>query len=99
MEIVAGIVYRRSTLELLQELIFLKVLNANFWYLQYLVGCYLCFYGVTRFIKEVPVRFFVWGLSAVGSFFLFGNLQGEQAVSFLCGLAVAELPIKHRMFF
>lgn len=58
------------------------------WYLQYLLLCYVVFYVGHRWCY----RYRMWslGLFAVVTFVLWGNIQAEQAASFIVGCLLAE---------
>lgn len=90
-ETVSGIIHRYALTDVAMELVFLKVLFANGWYMQYLAVCYLLFYVGVKLLPNNISRFALWGIAAILSFVCCGNLQGEQALSFISGLALAEL--------
>lgn len=89
-EIIAAVIFQRSISNVLLELIFLKRLHPFGWYMQYLVGCYFLFWFGVKYIPNQKVRNIIWSILAGASFFMFGNLQGEQAISFLSGVLLAE---------
>ena len=68
----------------------MKRLHPYGWYLQYLFTCYIVFYFGIRFISNKKLRYGLWIGIALCSFLICSNLQGEQALSFLSGLFVAE---------
>ena len=59
--------------------------------MQYLAVCYILFWVGTRFIKNEPLCLAAFGAIALASFFVFDNLQGEQALSFVGGVLAASL--------
>lgn len=95
---IAAIILRHPIGDVALDFIFIKRLNPLGWYLQYLVVCYIAFYVVVRWIPNISIRFAVWGTIAVLSFILCPNLQAEQAISFFCGLLVAEMSYRNRIF-
>lgn len=96
-EIISAIIHKHPIQDVLLDLVFLKRLNPLGWYLQYLVVCYILFYIVVKIIPNVKYRFYIWGFSAILSFVIFPNLQGEQAISFISGLMIAEVNRHHRL--
>lgn len=98
-EIVAAVIYKHSIHNVLLELLFFKRLNPFGWYLQYLVVCYFLFYIITKLISDVRFRFAIWGILAILSFIFFPNLQGEQTISFISGLVIAERIHDNRIVF
>jgi len=98
-EIIAAVVYHRSAVDAAMELVFLKVLFANGWYMQYIAICYLLFYLGIRILPNNNSRFAVWGTLALLSFVFCSNLRGEQMLSFISGLAIAEMTYDKNLSF
>ncbi len=89
-EALASLILQRPFLDTLLSFIFIKRLSPYGWYMQYLFACYLLFWLGTKFIKHQKLRFSFFGAVAIASFFLFENLQGEQALSFFGGVLVGS---------
>lgn len=89
-EIITAVILRRGLSDVVLELLFLKRLHPFGWYMQYLIACYLLFWLGVKYISNQKIRIGIWGILAIASFFLFGNLQGEQAISFLSGILFAK---------
>lgn len=89
-ELFSAVLYKRTVINVLLELLFIKMQNPYFWYLQYLLVCYVLFYLGMRFISDARIRYAIWGTIAAGTFVFCSNLQGEQAISFLSGILLAE---------
>lgn len=89
-EIIASFILRRNPVDIILDLAFIKVQNPLGWYMQYLLCCYFLFWLACKYIENKKIRFMFWSVVAVLSFFLFSNLRGEQAVSFLSGLIYSE---------
>ena len=89
-EIITAVILRRELSDVVLELLFLKRLHPFGWYMQYLIACYFLFWLGVKYISNQRIRNGIWVTLAIVSFFLFGNLQGEQAISFLSGVLLAE---------
>lgn len=89
-ELIAAVVYKRAVIDILLELLFIKIQHPYGWYLQYLLVCYVLFYLGIRFVSDARIRYGIWGVAAVSTFVFCSNLRGEQAISFLVGVLVAE---------
>lgn len=89
-EIIVSLIYKVPVQEFIQDILFIRWLNPNGWYMQYLAVCYILFYIGMKYIDNKKVRMGLWCIIAFCSFILCGNLRAEQAVSFVLGLVVAE---------
>lgn len=89
-ELIAAIVKHRTPMDTLLELLLLKMQHPYGWYLQYLFACYALFYLGMRFVMDTRIRYAAWCTIAVSTFVFCPNLQGEQAISFLAGIWLAE---------
>lgn len=89
-ELIAAIAYKREAPEVLLELLLIKMQHPYGWYLQYLFVCYVLFYFGMRFVPNARIRYAIWGMIATSTFMFCSNLQGEQAISFLAGILLAE---------
>lgn len=85
-EVIAGIVCRRSILDIVLGLVFVKRSHPYGWYMQYLIVCYLLFWLAYKWIPHQTARLILFGVCSLASFVLLPNLQGEQAISFLAGI-------------
>jgi peptidoglycan/LPS O-acetylase OafA/YrhL len=85
-ETIAAIVYRVSIKDFLLDILFIKIINPNGWYMQYLLTCYTIFYFGMKYIDNEKARMALWNICAVTSFFMCKNLQGEQCLSFILGI-------------
>lgn len=89
-ELITAVAYKRTAINVLLELLFIKMQHPYGWYLQYLLVCYVLFYLGMRFIEDTRIRYVIWGTVAASTFVFCSNLRGEQAISFLAGILLAE---------
>lgn len=89
-EVIAALLLKVSVQEFLMDILFIKPINPNGWYMQYLLLCYILFYFGMRYIGNANIRKMVWVVCAVISFFACGNLRAEQSISFLLGIYAEE---------
>lgn len=61
----------------------------RYWYLEYLFVWYLLFWVCNKFFSK-RVCLIVFAIAAVAMFFIWKNLQAEQSLSFVAGVALAE---------
>lgn len=62
----------------------------RYWYLEYLFVWYLLFWVCNKLFSK-RISLIVYAISAVAMFFLWKNLQAEQSLSFVAGVALAEM--------
>lgn len=62
--------------------------HSSFWFVEYLVRCYLVFWIARRFFpRHVSAVFIIFGLLSLNCFM---QIEAEQSFSFFCGLLVSE---------
>lgn len=89
-EIIASIFLKRSFKSSVFSIILLRTKHPYGWYMKYIFGCYLIFYLLFILIKNKRIFNMVFLLLGIVSFFVFQNLQAEQAFSFPLGILIAN---------
>lgn len=102
-EVIASIVFQRNLTGVLFDILLIKGGHPYIWYMKYIFGCYLIFYILFKFVKNSNLFVAIFFCLGIASFFIFPNLQGEQAFSFPLGIATAnhlniKSPDKKRLF-
>ena len=93
-ELLFSLVLKRPFVDVLLDISLVKTLHPYGWYMQYLFVCYIIFWLLFLLVSSEWLRLFVLAVLSVGSFFVFENLQAEQALSFLFGVFLATLDCK-----
>lgn len=73
----------------LKEFVFqMLCVNCLYWFVPYIIICYLVFWGVSLFIPKYRLLIFL--ISGISTLFLLPDLQAEQAMSFFTGVWLSE---------
>lgn len=89
-ECITSFIFKRSFLAFILDITFIKMSHPYGWYMQYLFVCYLIFYLIFVLIKNEKFQNIVFIILGLVSFFIFPNLQAEQALSFVLGIIAAR---------
>lgn len=89
-EVIAALILNRNFKTFILDIAFIDISHPYGWYMQYIFICYLLFYIAFKFIKNQKSIIVVFLLLGILSFFIFKNLQAEQALSFAVGIAAAN---------
>lgn len=103
-EVITALLYSRSVMTVLLDLLLIRPAYCYGWYMQYLFGCYFVFFLVFKYVKNEKGQTFILSMLAILSFFCLDGLRGEQAFSFVGGILTAlvlnkgEVHFKHGVF-
>ena len=76
------------------DVICVKPLYENGWYLSYLAIWYVIFYAVRRFKAVDRYRIPIFAAASLVMFFVLPEIRAEQSLSFLCGILISERKLK-----